>query len=287
MGNRACKTLAVGRDASALPAGNEPVAVVTGGGSGIGKCLALHLASSGFLVVIVGRRADILAGVAAEAPEKIYPCPADVATPEGRTCITKFVGDRPVPLLVHNAASCQLVALSTMPLENFHQEMRVNVEAPLYLTQALMANLKKCEDKARVLLVSSGAADMALPTMGCYCMTKAAMKMLWKVLKDELKDDVAVGYCLPGLVQSEITDKQVSDPNFVLKDFIQGRVASGDIHPAKEVAEWMVALLDKKICDDETFVQREHNIDIADHQQGVTVTLTTEAKLIQKASEAA
>jgi len=287
MGNRACKSLAVGHPVAPLPAGTTPVAVVTGGGSGIGKCLALKLASAGFTVVIVGRRADILATVAAEVPEKIYPCPADVATPEGRARVASFVGDRPVPLLVHSAASCQLVALSTMPLESSQQEMRVNVEAPLYLTQALMANLKACEDKARVLLVSSGAADMALPTMGCYCMTKAAMKMLWKVLKDELKDWASVGYCIPGLVQSEITEKQVTDPNFALKDFIQGRVASGDIHPAKEVAEWMAALLEKKTCDDETFTEREHNIDNAEHQQGVTVTLTTEAKLLQNATQAA
>merc|ERR1719502_2321965 len=115
----------------------------------------------------------MLDAVAVEVPEKIYPCPADVATSEGRESVARLVGARPVSLLVHCAASCQLVALNTMPAASFQQEMRVNVEAPLYLTQALMANLKSCKEKARVLLVSSGAADMALPTMGCYCMTKA------------------------------------------------------------------------------------------------------------------
>merc|ERR1711879_358075 len=106
-----------------------------------------------------------------------------------------------------------------MPVANFQQEMRVNVEGPIFLTKALTANLQPGpgkSEKGRVLMISSGAADMAIPTMGAYCITKSAMKMAWMVLRDELKDHLQVGYCIPGLVATEITDNQVKDSSFAL-----------------------------------------------------------------------
>eukprot|EP00928_Gymnodinium_smaydae_P048853 TRINITY_DN3271_c0_g2_i1.p1 TRINITY_DN3271_c0_g2~~TRINITY_DN3271_c0_g2_i1.p1 ORF type:complete len:288 (-),score=47.74 TRINITY_DN3271_c0_g2_i1:260-1123(-) len=287
MGNRVCTALAVNRPLLPLPEDDEAVAVITGGGSGIGRALALRLASAGHLVVIVGRRADILEDVANEALGRIFPCPADVSTAKGRETVVAFVGQRPVSVLVHNAAVCKFGCLSDMSLEAFQQEQRVNLEAPVFLTQCLMPNMSSHDFKARVLMVSSGAADMVIPTMGSYCMTKAAMKIGWKSLRDELKDKVCIGYCIPGLVSTEITENQIKDPSFALKDIIASRVEAGDIHSSKEVGEWMATLLDRKICDDDTFVQREHNIDDVAHQYGLSITLTTEGKLNQQASQQA
>jgi NAD(P)-dependent dehydrogenase (short-subunit alcohol dehydrogenase family) len=287
MGNRSTRCVESLRkstleDVAPLPDEVSTVAIVTGGGTGVGKALALALAAAGHHVVIVGRRLDALNSVAAEAPGKIFACPADVGTQEGRNGIAAFVGKRPVSVLVNNAAMCGISPVTSIALESFQSEMRVNVEGPVFLTQALIENLKAYTEKARVLMIGSGAADMHLPTMGCYCMTKAAMKMGWMALRDELKDDVAVGYCLPGLVLTEITtEHQLKNEKFALKDFIAGRVESGDIHPAAEVAEWIVALLDAKLCNDEVFAQQEHNIDKVDHQLGVKVTLTMEGKLLQ------
>jgi len=263
-----------------LPASVQSVAIITGGGSGIGRALALKLAAAGSTVVIVGRRADALGKVAGKSPEQIFSCPSDVATPEGRAAIADFVGSRSVHVLVHGAASCQHIPLTAIKEEDYQREQRINVEAPIFLTQALMANLKACQDKARVLMVSSGAADQAVPMMGAYCMSKAAMKMLWMHLRDELKDSAQVGYCVPGLVNTEITDSMATDSTFVLKEFIAGRVQSGDIHQPEEVAGWMAALLDRKVCTDEDFTQRENNIDIPEHSCGLQITLTMEAKLI-------
>ena len=63
-----CKNATAARELTPLPDGSTPVAVVTGGGSGIGKALALQLASAGYTVVIVGRRSDVLDAVAVEVP---------------------------------------------------------------------------------------------------------------------------------------------------------------------------------------------------------------------------
>lgn len=169
--------------------------------------------------------------------------------------------------------------LMKVDLSNFRAIMSVNTEAPIFLTQQLLMNLKAAGE-GRVLIVSSGAADMHVPDMGPYCVTKAAVKMVWTVLKDELADVVKVGYCKPGLVQSELTAAMLEKEDFALKDNVKARMESGDIHTSEEVAEWMEALLDDTRCEASVFQEREHDIDMIDHQLGVKVRLTTEAKLL-------
>merc|ERR1711972_759845 len=187
-------------------------------------------------------------------------------------------GDSPLHLLVHNAGINCMDPLTKVELSKFRATMAVNTEAPIFLTQQLLPNLKLAEE-ARVLLVSSGAGDMHVPNMGPYCVTKAALKMVWTVLKDELTDVARVGYCKPGLVLSEMTGAMIEKEDFALKDFIGGRMESGDIHTSEEVAEWIEALLDSARCESGIFQAREHDIDMTEHQLGVKVRVTTEGKL--------
>jgi len=261
-------------------------ALVTGGSAGIGKALALCLAEAGLDVLICGRREGPLTEVAAKH-KNIRVCVADVSTAEGCAALKTSLADKPLHMLIHNAGVNCIGAFDTLDREKFRSTCAVNVEGPLFLTQALTANLQAAGGKARILIVSSGAGDMALPTMGGYCISKAAVKMAWMVMRDELAAVAAVGYCLPGLVESEITENMLVAEGFALKDFIAGRMKSGDIHTAAEVAEWIAALLDAKKCAADIFKTRVHNVDDKDHQLGVTVRLTMEAGLIEAAKEAA
>jgi len=261
-------------------------ALVTGGSAGIGKALALRLAEAGLDVLICGRREGPLTEVAG-SNTNIRSCVADVATAEGCAALKTALADKPLHMLIHNAGVNCIGALDNLSREKFRSTCAVNVDGPLFLTQALTANLQAAGGEARVLIVSSGAADMALPTMGGYCISKAAVKMAWMVMRDELAAIAAVGYCNPGLVESELTENMLEAEGFALKDFIAGRYKSGDIHTAAEIGEWMEALLDAEKCEAEIFKTREHNVDNKDHQLGVTVRVTMEAGLIEAAKEAA
>ena len=86
-----------------------PLALVTGGSSGIGAALVKELAKSGCHVIAVARRESKLEAVAKEAAgDSVTVVPADVATDEGRSRIAAAVKDKTIDFLVHNAGGMVL-----------------------------------------------------------------------------------------------------------------------------------------------------------------------------------
>jgi len=254
-------------------------AIVTGGGSGIGRAVALELAGKGVDTLVVGRNVNTLTKVAAEN-DKIRVCVADISTPEGRKTVKDSVGDAAIHVLIQNAAVLETNPLVSSELAPFQAAMATNVEAPVFLTQALLPNLEAAEGSARVLLVSSGVADMPIPGLGAYCASKAALKMLWKILAAEcLPRGVHVGYCLPGLVDTGMPTHMAQADGFMLQGVMAERVKTGDIHPAAEIGQWMAKLVHQSPLDETVFRERVHDVDMPGHDMGVQLVETTEAKL--------
>lgn len=143
------------------------VSIITGGGSGIGRCLAKRFATRAQPVLIVGRNADKLNETKNESsnPSYIRTVVADVSLPQGRDAVLNALGkDEKVHNLVHNAALLEPVGpLMNVDLEDWRHHMAVNVEGPLFLTKLLLGRLEKKKEGegergGRVLHVSSGAA---------------------------------------------------------------------------------------------------------------------------------
>ena len=121
---------------------------LTGGGTGIGRALTIALAKAGVHVLIVGRREGPLLETqtaAAGLGAHVEIATADVGTPEGRDKIVASAqavhAKTPLKYLVHNAAtlgSPPATDLSGLTLSGWRQTMAVNVEGPLFLTQALL-----------------------------------------------------------------------------------------------------------------------------------------------------
>lgn len=175
--------------------------LITGAGTGIGKALAIKLAQAGYTILGVGRRVEPLQSLKQQLPEKIEIIAADIANPDDRTKIVTKVQALQKPLyLVHNAATVQPIALlKDVTLADWRLNQATNVEAPLFLTQALLPYLKN----GRVLHISSGLAHFACPGVGTYCVSKAALHMLYLCLRDELKElAIAVGSASPGVVDT-------------------------------------------------------------------------------------
>lgn len=261
------------------------LALVTGGGSGIGRALAVELAAQGMDVIITGRRLEALQQTAAQAPAegRILPCAADVSTPEGRASSAACLPEgAALDVLVHNAACFQAAPLATCDLASFRATQQTNVEGPLFLTQELLPSLRRATNP-RVLFVNSGVKDMAVASLGCYAASKAALFMLAQVLQVELAPEgIDVASCLPGLVESEITSLHMKNDDFSLKEVIAGRVEQGDYHTADEVARWMGLLLKSgpdAVVDRELFCKRLHDIDDPGHCLGLELRHTTEGSL--------
>ncbi len=177
------------------------LAVVTGGGTGLGRSLAKHLAvSRGMEVLVVGRRAAPLQETCEAAPQQITAVAADVSSPQGRETVVSAVGKRPVRCLIHNAGVLTPIGpLADVTEQDWNYALSVNVHGPLFLSQALLPQLPG----GRILHMSSGAAHAGYPGWGAYCVSKAALHMLYQVLREELRDrDIAVGSLRPGVVDT-------------------------------------------------------------------------------------
>jgi 3-oxoacyl-[acyl-carrier protein] reductase len=181
------------------------LAVVSGGGTGIGAAVARGLAIDGYDVVIVGRRADVLGTTAKRLieevgrPDAVRGVPADLTDPAQVERVVEAVGGRPVDAVVNNAggyvggSDADLAAL----VDWWRRNLDANVLTAVLLTTALLPALRR--PGGRVVLLSSIAAQRG--GGGPYSAAKSALHGWAFDLAGELgPDGVTVNVVSPGYV---------------------------------------------------------------------------------------
>jgi len=174
-----------------------PTAIVTGASRGLGRALAAALADRGWRLVLDARDGAALERAAAElrgraersgderaARGRIVALAGDVADPWHRHTLIDAAGDA-IDLVVNNASDLgpsPLPPLAELPLDRLEQVLRVNVLAPLAVTQLA---LPKLVEGARVVNVTSDAAVEPYAGWGGYGASKAALEQLTAVLAAE------------------------------------------------------------------------------------------------------
>jgi NAD(P)-dependent dehydrogenase (short-subunit alcohol dehydrogenase family) len=184
------------------------VAWITGGGSGIGRAIALELASEGASVAVSGRRADKLDVVVQEIAArgvKAIAVPCDV-TEDGACAaaverIVREMGS--LDVAVANAGFGVVGKLSELPLEDFKRQFDVNVFGLMATVQAAVPELRKTD--GRLGLLGSIAAMVPLAGNGAYSASKYAVRAIGQTLAIELHDTgMSCTLLHPGFVESEI-----------------------------------------------------------------------------------
>jgi len=178
----------------------DPLNVITGAGTGIGRALALRWAEQGRPVLAIGRRREPLEAIAKTQPA-IRLCAADVSTESGQAAIEAAVGDSSVGTLIHNAGVLEPVGpLLDQSAEAIRAHLAINLEAPIALTGRLKPRMVA---DGRIMHLSSGAAHRGLPGWGAYCISKAALSMAYAVLSEELAESsVQIASLRPGVVDT-------------------------------------------------------------------------------------
>jgi len=166
---------------------------VTGGTSGLGLALVRELHRRGAAVAFVARTADRVRAVAADTPgvrgiagdvsrkDDIYPIALQVTAALGG-----------LDVLVNNASSLgpvPLVPLADTACEDLDAALATNVVGPFRLTKALLGALAASAREARAPLVvniSSDAAETPYPNWGAYGTSKAALRHLSRIWREEL-----------------------------------------------------------------------------------------------------
>ena len=152
-------------------------ALITGGGTGIGRALALLLVARGDRVLVCGRRAEPLEALKREQPAiEILSC--DIAEASGRTHLVDAVHTRLGALdLLFNNAGLQLAqeyGSGKLRAEEVEREIAVNLTAPMLLCDRLLPLLLKSADPAIVNVISL-LALIPVPRVPGYCATKAGL----------------------------------------------------------------------------------------------------------------
>lgn len=198
-------------------------ALVTGASSGIGRQLATQLAADGCDLVIVARRTDLLAELAAELRAahdiSVETLTADLTSPDGLAAVTSrlTMPDRPVELLVNNAGIGAEGSFADLPAGSVDSQISLNVMALAALTHAVLPSMLR-RGHGGVLNVSSVAGFLALPGSAVYGATKAFVTSFSESLYGEVADrGVHVTALCPGFTRTE-SSVAADLPGFALLD---------------------------------------------------------------------
>jgi NADP-dependent 3-hydroxy acid dehydrogenase YdfG len=168
---------------------NGRICVVTGASSGIGEALTVALARSGARVWAIGRRRsrlDALANDVAGSAGEVVPLVADLERAEDVASAGEEIVSHSnrIDVLVHGAGAITLGALDSVSAADFDRQYRVNLRAPVMLTQALLSALKDAE--GQIVFINSSAGLRASADNVLYAATKHGLKAIADGLREEV-----------------------------------------------------------------------------------------------------
>jgi short-subunit dehydrogenase len=184
----------------------EGIAVVTGGGRGIGANIARSLAGDGWSVTVTARSREEIDEVAAEIHGRAVPM--DVGSQE--SVEQGFAEIGPVDLLVANAGTSDHHANWESDPDDWWQTLVVNVLGVHLCCRAVIASMLE-RDTGRIVITGSGASYLPGSTTTAYSSSKAAVCRYAETLNNELEGRIPVFVFSPGLVRTAMTEDTFSD----------------------------------------------------------------------------
>ena len=188
-------------------------ALVTGGGSGIGRAAALALASDGAAVALVGRRLALLeesAGMIETVGGRALVLAADVADPDAvrETVARTEAAYGRLDILVNNAgANSAARSVQTTSASDIDELTRINVTAPLLLTQAALPGMLERGGGIVITVASYSVVSSGPPAGTAYSAAKSAVASLMKSVNAEYRNrGIRACTIYPGEVNTEMLD---------------------------------------------------------------------------------
>jgi citronellol/citronellal dehydrogenase len=181
------------------------VALVTGGGTNLGKAAAAELAACGAAVVIAGRRAEVLEAAAGEIGPSCTTLPGDIREREGAEAIVDAVLERHgrLDVLVNNAGGQYFAPAEAIEAKGWRAVMRLNVDGTLHMSRATAEGAMRPAGGGTIVNVTL-SPHHGLPGMVHSSAARAAVEALTRELAAEwAQDGIAVIAAAAGHFETE------------------------------------------------------------------------------------
>jgi len=253
--------------------------LLTGAGSGIGRRLALELATRGAQLVLVGRHEQTLTETATMVGVRggsAHVLTADLTAPGAPEQVVgsavRLLGG--LDVLINNAGNVRAGRLDEVDTPDILAMLALNLTAPILLTKAALLHLRAAataHNGAAVLGISSGIALVGLPFYATYAATKAGLARFDEALRRELiGTGIRVATAYPGA-----TDTAMMATSQAGEDLGFGR------RPVEEVAAEIVAGLEAGDAEINTSLRERRGM----QDLNATAPLDVDAALTPKLAE--
>lgn len=225
------------------------VALITGGGTGIGRAIAMAFAGEGAAVAVAGRRLEKVKDVAAEiekhgGPALALECDvshskdADRAISETAKRFGKF------NVLVNNAGTLSFSTVDTISEDDWDRVITVNLKGPFLMSRAALKEFRK-NGGGTIVNIGSVLGLVAMKDRAAYCASKGGVTMLTKAMAlDHAHENVRVNCICPSIVETELVKGLFDDSEQGkrLKQSRMGTIPLGRFGKPADVADLAVFL---------------------------------------------
>lgn len=215
------------------------VALVTGGGTGIGLGIARGLAERGATVVLAGRRGDVVKNAAQElraAGGQAEALALDVTSKADIDRVFAEIAARHsrLDILVTSAGTNRRKPTLDYDEESWDAVLDTNLKSTFFCAQAA-ARIMKEQDYGRIMFIGSVGSLLASPMQTGYCPSKAGVDQLAKVMAIELAPlGITVNVLGPGPVRTPLSEHLFSDPDWIRRTV--ARVPMGRVGDPSDLA---------------------------------------------------
>lgn len=190
---------------------NEKTALITGGGRGIGRAIAVAFAREGARIAVAARTAEQVQEVAAEIGNGAIALVCDVADSESVTRMFTEMRERlgDPNILVNNAGIAESATIVNTTDELWHRHLAINLSGTFYCTRAAMPAMLKSK-WGRVINIASIAGKMGAPYIAAYTASKHGVLGLTRSVAMEVATTgITVNAICPGYVDTDMVSRGV------------------------------------------------------------------------------